>query len=97
MPKKQQKHKHIPQRTCIGCREIQPKRSLIRVVRLVEGVKIDPTGKLPGRGAYLHDRKSCWERGMKGSLERALKTEFTPEDRERLITFIGTLPDETSA
>jgi hypothetical protein len=66
-------------------------------VRLAEGVKIDPTGKLPGRGAYLHDRKSCWERGMKGSLERALKTEFTPEDRERLITFIGTLPDETSA
>jgi uncharacterized protein len=97
VPKKQQKHKHIPQRTCIGCRETQSKRSLIRVVRSEQGVQVDPTGKLPGRGAYLHDRRSCWEKGMKGSLEKALKKELTPEDRERLIAFIGTLPEETSA
>jgi hypothetical protein len=42
--------KHIPQRTCVGCREVLPKRALIRVVRTAEGVRIDATSKLAGRG-----------------------------------------------
>lgn len=71
--------RHVPQRTCVGCREVLPKRALIRVVRGPEGVHVDPTGKAPGRGAYLHDRRSCWERALKGSLAHALRTELTPE------------------
>lgn len=74
-----------------------PKRSLIRIVRGPEAVEVDPTGKLAGRGAYLHDRRSCWERGLKGALARALKTELTEEDRQRLQAFMETLPEDNSA
>ena len=85
----------MPQRTCVGCRLTLPKRSLIRVVRRTDGVHIDPTGKQPGRGAYLHNARSCWERGLKGALANALKTELTVDDRSRLTNFLGSLPPET--
>ncbi len=84
----------MPQRTCVGCRAVLPKRSLVRIVRRPEGVEIDSTGKMAGRGAYLHDQRSCWERGLKGALAHALKTELTPEDREKLLAFMETLPEE---
>jgi len=86
--------KHIPQRTCVGCHIVLPKRSLIRLVRQSEGVQIDPTGKLAGRGAYLHIHRSCWERGLKGPLAHALKIDLTPADLERLREFMLTLPEE---
>lgn len=97
MVKKTTRQKHVPQRTCVGCREVLPKRSLIRIVRGPEGILVDPTGKMAGRGAYLHDRRSCWERGLKGTLANALKTEISPADRERLVAFLETLPDEEPA
>jgi predicted RNA-binding protein YlxR (DUF448 family) len=68
-----------------------PKRSLIRIVRTAEGVQIDPSGKLPGRGAYLHDQRACWEKGMRGALAKALNTEITAEDQERLRAFMQEL------
>ncbi|MCZ2128219.1 MAG: YlxR family protein [Anaerolineales bacterium] len=83
----------MPQRTCVGCRETLPKRQLLRVVRAAEGVRLDPTGKLAGRGAYLHDKRSCWERGLKGALANALKTEIGAEDRARLEEFMKSLPE----
>jgi len=58
---------------------------------------VDRTGKKPGRGAYLHDRRSCWDQGLKGTLAYALKTEITAKDLEELLAFMATLPDETSA
>lgn len=73
-----------------------PKRSLIRIVRMPEGVQVDLTGKQVGRGAYLHDRRSCWEAGLKGSLANALRIELTASDRERLLAFMAKLPDEAS-
>ena len=92
--KKPKRVKHIPQRTCVGCRQVLSKRELIRVVRTPEGILVDNTGKLSGRGAYLHDSRSCWEKGLKGSLARALRVELTLEDRERLAAFMSTLPDD---
>ncbi len=86
--------KHVPQRTCVGCREILPKRTLVRIVRTADGVKIDPTGKLAGRGAYLHNKRSCWERGLKGQLAHALKAELTGEEVESLRLFLADLPEE---
>ena len=86
--------KHIPQRTCVGCRQILPKRSLIRVVRTPQGILIDPTGKAAGRGAYLHNLRSCWDRGIKGTLAHALKTDLTDQDRNTLEAFLANLPDE---
>ena len=93
MPRKTGKRRHIPQRTCIACREVLPKRSLIRVVRSQQGVVIDSTGKLAGRGAYLHQQRSCWERGLKGALASALKVELTDEERDQLSTYALSLPE----
>jgi predicted RNA-binding protein YlxR (DUF448 family) len=89
--------KHVPQRTCVGCHTVRPKRTLVRVVRTPEGVMVDPTGKLNGRGAYLHNSRSCWERGLSGALKNALKVELTTEDKQRLEVFMNSLPTESSA
>ena len=89
-----QRVKHVPQRTCVGCREVLPKRRMIRIVRTAEGVQVDPTGKLAGRGAYLHDRRECWERGLKGALANALKVTLTLEERARLEEFMSALPSD---
>jgi uncharacterized protein len=92
-----QRIKHVPQRTCVGCREVLPKRKMVRIVRTADGVQIDPTGKLPGRGAYLHDRRECWERGLKGALGHALKSSLAQDDRARLEEFMNTLPADVEA
>ena len=78
----------------MGCREVNPKRTLVRIVRLLDGVTIDPKGKMSGRGAYLHNQRSCWERGLKGSLEQALKTKISDSDRETLITYMRSLIED---
>ena len=78
----------------MGCRTVLSKRSLVRLVRRPEGVQLDPTGKLAGRGAYLHNRRSCWEKGLKGPLEHALKTTLTTDDAQRLRQFMLTLPED---
>lgn len=86
--------KHIPQRTCVGCREVLAKRSLMRIVRTTQGVQLDPSGKIDGRGAYLHNKRSCWERALKGSLAHALKTELSEQDRKNLNEYLSGLPSE---
>lgn len=91
--KKPTRRKHVPQRTCVGCRQSLSKREMTRIVRQPDGVKIDPTGKLNGRGAYLHNQKTCWEQGLKGTLARALKTELTSSDYEQLRAYAAGLPD----
>lgn len=86
--------KHVPQRTCVACREQDSKRSLTRIVRTPEHqVVIDPSGKMNGRGAYLCDRSSCWERAASSNvLSRALNVELTAETLQRLQEFAATLP-----
>lgn len=92
--KQPKRPKHIPQRTCVGCRQVLPKRSLVRIVRRPDGVQIDPTGKLAGRGAYLHNRRSCWQKGLKGSLAHALKVTLTEQDMLLLRQYMETLPED---
>lgn len=90
--------KHVPQRTCIACRKVDPKRALIRVVRDGEGrVAIDPTGKRAGRGAYLCHSPACWESAIRRrGLERALRVEaLHADDRAQLEQFAATLEPET--
>jgi predicted RNA-binding protein YlxR (DUF448 family) len=82
--------KHIPQRTCIGCRSVQPKRELLRLVRTPEGhVVADPTGKLNGRGTYVHKTRECFESILDspGKLQHALKLE-SPIAQQDLVALI---------
>lgn len=76
---------------------VLPKRALLRLVRQPEGVHVDLTGKLAGRGAYLHNVRLCWEKGLKGPLAHALKVDLTPDDLDRLRQFMQTLPEDNEA
>lgn len=69
------KTKKIPMRLCLGCREMKPKRELLRVVRDTEGeLHIDKTGKASGRGAYICRSTACLEKSIKSkALSRALE------------------------
>jgi uncharacterized protein len=80
-PARGSRPRHVPQRTCVACRQTSAKRQLVRVVRGVDGsVAIDPTGKRSGRGAYLCDSAECWQAALKrGILVRALKIDTMPE------------------
>ena len=71
------KPRHIPLRTCSGCREQHPKRDMLRVVRVEDGsVVMDETGRRNGRGAYLCRQPECWQRALRtGSLAHALKVQ----------------------
>jgi predicted RNA-binding protein YlxR (DUF448 family) len=92
------KPKHVPQRTCIACRRVGGKRSLLRLVRTEAGVEIDPTGKKAGRGAYLHPYQVCWRAVLRGGrIEQALRTQLSPEDRQALVAYMATLPESEMA
>jgi len=73
--------KKIPMRQCLGCREMKPKKELIRVVRPPEGeITLDFRGKIPGRGAYVCPNAECLEKAVKTrAIDRALETKVPPE------------------
>jgi len=68
----------------------------MRIVRTAEGVRLDPSGKVNGRGAYLHNVRSCWEQALKGQLAAALKTELSDQDRLVLKEAMSALPPENT-
>lgn len=69
------KPRKVPMRMCVGCREMKPKKELIRIVRNEQGFAlIDKTSKEPGRGAYICPNAICLEKAVKTrALERALE------------------------
>jgi len=81
------RQRHVPIRTCVGCRQERPKRELVRIVRSPAGtIAVDPTGKAAGRGAYLCRTAECWAAALKrDALARALRASLTPADREALL------------
>ncbi len=66
-------------RMCVACREMKPKKELIRVVRTPEGdVVADETGRKNGRGAYLCRSEACLNKALKiRALDRALEQPLT--------------------
>ena len=79
--------KKIPMRQCLGCREMKPKKELIRVVRSPEGeIRLDFRGKANGRGAYVCPDTACLKKAMKSkALERAFETAI-PDEIYALLT-----------
>jgi hypothetical protein len=80
------RQRKTPIRTCVSCRTSSDKRSLVRIVRTSEGeVRVDPTGKVPGRGAYLCGAKECVALAIKANkLGRALRCEIPERFRTEL-------------
>jgi predicted RNA-binding protein YlxR (DUF448 family) len=66
----------VPVRTCVGCRGRSPKADLLRLnVGAAGSIRLDPSGSGPGRGAYVHGRRSCVEAALsQGALARGLRT-----------------------
>jgi len=89
------KNKHIPQRTCVACRQKRDKKDLIRLVRTNDGVvEVDTSARKPGRGAYLCPRKSCWEMGLeRNHLERLLRIKLSAGNRQCLASYSDGLPE----
>ena len=73
--------KKIPMRQCLGCREMKPKKELIRVVRAPEGeIGLDFKGKAPGRGAYICPDRECLRKAIKArALEKAFSAQIPEE------------------
>jgi predicted RNA-binding protein YlxR (DUF448 family) len=95
MAKTKARPRRFPERTCVACRTRGPKRGLIRLVRTPEGqVEVDPTGRQPGRGAYLCAARACWESALKRkALNRALRMVLTAGDVARLREYAQNLPE----
>lgn len=76
-----QKIRKIPMRQCLGCREMFPKKELIRVVHAPDGaISLDFKGKSPGRGAYVCHNPACLKKAKKThALERAFGTQVSDE------------------
>jgi predicted RNA-binding protein YlxR (DUF448 family) len=94
--KKRKGHRRAsPQRTCVGCRTVNPKREMMRIVRAPDGtVDLDSSGKQSGRGAYLCCNRSCWETALKRrSLDHALKVTLDESTRATLAAYAQTLPE----
>lgn len=86
----QQGLKHVPQRTCIACRNARPKQQLIRLVYCSTSglVEIDESGKKSGRGAYLCSIRDCWGRRLsKNRLERALRGRIDVRNWADIVSF----------
>jgi len=76
--------RHLPQRSCVACRQVRAKGELVRIVRTPQGeMRLDQTGKLAGRGAYLCRDQKCLEQALKqGKLGRALAVPVPAEVME---------------
>ena len=87
--------RHIPERSCVACRDKKDKRDLIRLVCNSNSVKVDDLGKMPGRGAYLCSKLVCWESGLRQNrLDHALRTKISNENRQHLIDYAKSWPEK---
>ena len=75
--------KYVPQRKCIACRTVRPKEELIRVALTEEGLKVDPSGRLPGRGCYVCRSIACIKAAAeKNCFSRSFRKGFTKDQTE---------------
>jgi len=83
--------KKIPMRQCLGCREMKPKKEMIRAVRSPQGeISLDFKGKAQGRGAYICPNMDCLKKAIKSkALERAFETSIPEEIYTRLGEQMG--------
>ena len=79
--------KNQPERMCIACRKKGDKNSFIRIVKNNDGIFLDKTGKLAGRGAYICNSKQCLQTCIKQkALNRTFKQEISQETYTSILS-----------
>lgn len=92
-PKSPVVHRHIPQRTCVACRDARAKKELVRLIWDDGIAEIDNSGKKLGRGAYLCPIYECWESALKKNrLEHALRSRLSLANQQSLAEYGRSLP-----
>ncbi|MEX0990706.1 MAG: YlxR family protein [Actinomycetota bacterium] len=75
----------MPERLCLGCRRSASKADLIRIVAVKGAARLDPSGRAPGRGAYVHADPECVREACKGRrLASALRVSLGQAEAARL-------------
>ena len=79
------------ERMCHVCKTMREKSLLLRVVRTPEGeIKVDPTGKMDGRGCYICKNAACINKGVKTRfVNRAFKRACPEEVYEEVLRYVG--------
>lgn len=85
------KKRKVPLRKSVVTGEMKPKKEMIRITRSKEGtVSIDPSGKMPGRGAYVsiepEEVQLAWDKRI---LDRALETSLDDDFYQELLDFVA--------
>ena len=69
-------------RTCVGCRQRETRKSLIRLVLVNSKISIDSEKKLPGRGAWLHAKTACLQLALnRKAFGRAFKRQSEADEQ----------------
>lgn len=78
-----------PQRKCIACGSLKDKNDLLRIVKnKEEGILIDESGKVNGRGAYVCKDESCIKSLRKSNkLNQAFKMKIDDDIYEELEAY----------
>ena len=89
------KQKKLPMRMCLACREMKPKKELIRVVKNKENeISVDLKGKKPGRGAYICRNIECFDKAKK---EKRFEKEFCTQISEEVYNILKQQMEEENA
>ncbi len=73
--------KKVPMRMCICCREMKPKKEMLRIVKTAGGdIVLDKTGKLNGRGAYICGKAECVKKLKKSRMLNRIFSQDVPDD-----------------
>lgn len=85
------KLKKIPMRMCVGCKELKPKKELLRIVALPTCIiELDRTGKKSGRGVYICNSSECFQKAFDShGLERSLKRPVSRDVYDAIKEKIG--------
>lgn len=85
------KIKKVPMRSCIVSKEKLPKKELLRIVKCPDGiVRVDQTGKMNGRGAYIKKEVAVLEKAKQNNvLGKTLETNISDEVYEEISKIIN--------
>ena len=89
------KMKRIPERMCLACRTMHTRDKLLRLVRRDNGIVLDLSNRLNGRGAYVCVNEDCINKLFdKDFLKRNLQAKPVDDLQNELLNQVEKLNAE---